>query len=435
MRSRVFIVVAIFLLVSFIAFGVSPLAALAAEKDVEIVVGTHRDFTGPIAAVSVPSWKAFDWYLQWAAENDPIPGVKVKIIWEDTGYSAERYLPAYKRFKEAGSVIQIHTSSTANSVLGELHRADKIPAITPGCGYTYGFFPKDIKTKGPSYLFFDRPPYADAFAGGAMHILKKWKEAGFKDKPKAAFTGWDAPYPRGPIELATPYLADQGFEMLPPQIYPVTSTDLTSQAMALKRAGANLIMSNVTEKFFAMLLKDARRAGIELGLGPGKAVIMSGSEGINPDVLKMAGEAAEGSWGVNSYPSFEQEDLKGVKLIKELQMKNQGKIEPHSNYMMGTAWAQILWKALKDTANKYGKDKITSKNVYQVLTEIKDYDMLGVTPNFTFGPDERRPYKKYHVQMVKNGKWVNLTPDRIDLPWLTPDWEEAGLPGVKVKTQ
>lgn len=103
--------------------------------------------------------------------------------------------------------------------------------------------------------------------------------------------------------------------------------------------------------------------------------------------------------------------------------------------MMGISWAQILWKALKDTAKRYGKDKITSQNIYQVLTEIKDYDMLGVTPNITYGPNERRPFKKYHVQMVKDGKWMNLTPERIELPWLTPDWEEAGLPGVKVKTQ
>lgn len=423
------------LVISCLVIGFAPALTQGADKDVEVVIGTHRDFTGPIAAVSVPLWKAFDWYKEWLEANDPIPGVKVKVLWEDTGYSAERYLPAYKRFKEAGSILQIHTSSTANSVLGELHRADKIPAITPGCGYTYGFFPKEIKAKGPSYLFFDRPPYADAFAGGAMHFLKKWKEAGHKEKPKAVFIGWDAPYPRGPIELATPYLIEQGFEMLQPQIYPVTATDLTSQCMALKKAGANLIMSNVTEKFISMLLKDARRAGMEFGLGPNKAVIMGGNEAVNPDVLKMAGDAAEGSWGVSSYPSFAQTELKGMKLVKELQMKHLGRIEEHSNYFMGMSYPHVIWKILKDTVKKYGKEHITAGNIYKSLTELKDYDMWGFTPNWTYGPDERRPFKKYHVLAVKGGKWIDMTPELIDLPWLTPDWEEAGLPGVKVKSK
>ena len=128
------------------------------EKVVEVTVGSMRDYTGPIAAVATALWYGYDWYRQWLEQNDPIPGVKVKDIWEDTQYSAERYLPAYKKFKDAGAVLMINTSSTANSVLGELHRADKIPALTPGCGYVYGYFPQDIKGKGPSYLFYDRHP-------------------------------------------------------------------------------------------------------------------------------------------------------------------------------------------------------------------------------------------------------------------------------------
>ena len=134
--------------VLFLAGGISYGQKATPEKDVEVVVGTHRDFTGPISAVVVPIWKAFDWHLAWLEQNDPIPGVNVKTLWEDTAYSAERFLPTYKKFKHAGAVIQIHTSSTANSVLGELHRMDKIPALTPGCGYLYGYFPKKIKKKG-----------------------------------------------------------------------------------------------------------------------------------------------------------------------------------------------------------------------------------------------------------------------------------------------
>ena len=125
-------------------------ATSAKENEVEVLVGTFRDFTGPTSSAANKIWKIFDWHLAWLEQNDPIKGVKVKILWEDTAYSAERFVPAYKRFKAAGAVVMIHCSSTANSVLGELHREDKIPAITPGCGYPYGFFPRNVKKKGPS---------------------------------------------------------------------------------------------------------------------------------------------------------------------------------------------------------------------------------------------------------------------------------------------
>ena len=405
----------------------------ALAQETEVVIGTHRDFTGPIAGPALRIWRAFDWHTEWLQKNDPIPGVKLKVIWEDTAYSAERYLPAYKRFKDAGAVLMINTSSTANSVLGELHRSDKIPCITPGCGYIYGFFPKDIKEKGPSYLFYDRPPYSDGFAGGAMYFLNQWKKAGHKGKPKAAFTGWDSPYPRGPIELDTPYLTEQGFEMLPPEIYAVTSTDLRSQAMSMKRAEANLIMSNVTEKFFAMLCKDAKRAGVKYGIGPDKTIILGGSEAPNMDVIKMAGGAAEGVWAVDSFSDFDRDDLKGIKLMKELQMEHMKKIEPHANYLMGMQYSTLIWGIFKKVIEKYGKGNITSANIYTVLTELKNFDMMGIAPNFSYGPYERRPFKRYLVHQAKKGKWVTVTPNYIELPQLLPKWEEAGLPGIKVQ--
>jgi hypothetical protein len=59
--------------------------------------------------------------------------------------------------------------------------------------------------------------------------------------------------------------------------------------------------------------------------------------------------------------------------------------------------------------------------------------MAGIAPNFTYGPYERRPFKKYLVHEAKKGKWVTITPEYIELPQLLPKWEEIGLPGIKVK--
>jgi len=434
MKKGLLLSMTVLLVASMVIVACSPKPEPAATpaKVVDVVVGTQRDVTGPVAAVVTATWNAFDWYLKWLQQNDPIPGVNVKIVWEDTAYSADRYLPAYKNFKQAGAVLMIHTSSTATSLLGELNREDKIPAICRGLGYLNGFFPTDIKGKGPSYLFFDDPPYADSFATGAMYFMKQWKDGGYKGKPKAVFTGWDAPYPKGPIAMATPYLREQGFEMLTPEIYAPTTPDLSSQCQKLKNAGANLIMSNVTEKFFSLLLKDAQRAGMNVGIGPDKVTIIGGSETQNATVLNMAGAAAEGCWSISSLPNFDRDDLKGIKITKDLQTQNLGKIDPSPNYLMGVAYAHLVWGVVRKTADKYGRENITSDNIYKTLTELKNYDMMGLHPSFTYGPYERRPIKKYFIHAVNGGKWTTLTPNYVDLIWLIPNSEEAGLPGYKV---
>jgi branched-chain amino acid transport system substrate-binding protein len=405
----------------------APSMALA-QKPVEVTIAHFADLTGPIASAAVPLDHGLRDYLHWAQEegNDPIPGLKVNLVWEDTAYSADRYVPTYKKFKDAGAVLLINESSTANSVLGELVRADRIPMISPGTGYMPGFFPRDISRKGSSYIFFDRPPYPDFFAAIATHFLGQWKASGSQGKPKAMFITWDTPYGRGPVELGTVWAESVGFEMLPPQLFPSGTTDLTQQLLKAKELGANFIYMNSLEGHFSMLVKGARRLGMPFGVGPGKVMFAGGSECHNDDLLRLAGEAAEGVWAVSSYPNWD-EDLKAVKWAKEVQTRNRGKVDPRGNYFMGFSFSRLAWETLKQTAKKYGPDKVNRENITRTLMEIRGLDMWGAAPAFTYGPNERRPFRAMNVHAVKGGKWVRLA--TVETPWITPPAEEAALPG------
>lgn len=404
-----------------------PTVALA-QKPVEVTIAHFADLTGPIASAAVPLDHGLRDYLRWAQEegNDPIPGLKVNLVWEDTAYSADRYVPTYKKFKDAGAVLLINESSTANSVLGELVRADRIPMISPGTGYIPGFFPRDISQKGSSYIFFDRPPYPDFFGAIATHFLGQWKASGSPGKPKAMFITWDTPYGRGPVELGTVWAESVGFEMLPPQLFPSGTTDLTQQLLKAQELGANFIYMNSLEGHFSMLLKGARRLGMPFGVGPGKVMFGGGSECHNDDLLRLAGEAAEGVWAVSSYPNWD-EDLKAVKWAKEVQTRNRGKVEPRGNYFMGFSFSRLAWETLKQAAKKYGPDKVNRENITRTLMEIRGLDMWGAAPAFTYGPNERRPFRAMNVHAVKGGKWVRLA--TVETPWITPPAEESGLPG------
>ncbi len=404
-------------------------AVASAQKVTEVTIAHFADLTGPIAGAAVAIDRGLRDYLRWAQEerNDVIPGLKVNFVWEDTAYSADRYVPTYKKFKDAGAVLLINESSTANSVLGELVRADKIPMISPGTGYIPGFFPKDVARKGPSYIFFDRPPYPDFFAAIAMQFMAEWKKGGFPGKPKAMFITWDTPYGRGPVELGTLWAPSAGFEMLPAQLYPSGTTDLTQQLLKAQELGANLIYMNSVEGHFAMLLKGARRLTMPIGIGPGKVMLASGSESHSDDLLRLAASEAEGVWAVSSYPDWNEDGVKAVKWAKEVQKKYHGDVDSRGNYFMGFTFGRLAWETLKQTAKKYGPDKVTRETITRTLVETHNLDMWGATPAFTYGPNERRPFRAMVLHIVKGGHWTRLT--TVDTPWIVAPGEETGLPG------
>lgn len=410
-----------------VLLAAAPTAA-SAQKPIEVSIAHFADLTGPIATAAVAIDRGLRDYLRWAQDdrNDPIPGLKVNLVWEDTAYSADRYVPAYKKFKDDGAVLFINESSTANSVLGELVRADRVPMISPGTGYIPGFFPRDVARKGPSYIFFDRPPYPDFFAAVATHFLTQWKAGGFPGKPKAMFITWDTPYGRGPVELGTLWAQSAGFDMLPAQLYPSGTTDLTQQLLKAQELGANLIYMNSVEGHFAMLVKGARRLNMPFGIGPGKVLPVGGSESHNDDLLRLAADAAEGVWAVSSYPDWD-EDVKGVKWAKEVQTRYHGNVDARGNYFMGFTFGRLAWETLKRTAKTYGPDRVTRENITRTLTEIRGLDMWGAAPAFSYGANERRPFRAMQVHAVKNGHWVRIA--TVETPWIVAPTEETGLPG------
>lgn len=88
----------------------------------EIKWGCYTDLTGPIAVTSNNAWDAFQAYHEWMKKFDPIPGITIKLIWQDTGYSAPKYLSAFKKFKSNGMSIAYSMSSTASVTIGPLHK-------------------------------------------------------------------------------------------------------------------------------------------------------------------------------------------------------------------------------------------------------------------------------------------------------------------------
>ena len=100
------------------------------EARKEVVIGFMGDFTGPAAATCVELYKGMTDYFTMVEEDDPIPGVKVKIITYDTRMDYARGTSGYVWLKGKGADIFFNFNPIFQEMLMDKHQKEKIPSFT-----------------------------------------------------------------------------------------------------------------------------------------------------------------------------------------------------------------------------------------------------------------------------------------------------------------
>ncbi|MFH1115744.1 MAG: ABC transporter substrate-binding protein [Pseudomonadota bacterium] len=398
---------ALFMIVAVVCLVISSVGTTAWSKDKETKLGVFGDVTGPIAFTGQQFWKGYSDYFRWVKEHDPIEGVSVDILMEDTGYDPKRYLPVLKKFEAAGISAGYIMGTNGTATMNDELRRLKIPCVSEGSG-----FPPAIEP--PGYIFLLRPLYPDVFAAACIHFMEEWKKAGHKEKPKVMTITWDVPYGTAHLELGNPWAKKYGFEVLPTQLFAGQPNDLSTQLLRAKSMGADLVFSNILEGQFAVLLKDAKRLGLQ-----GKIQFAGGSECRGAEVIKLAGDAANGAWSVSHFVDWSETDNKGIQLGLKMQKEFRGGVDYQTQYLMGVIPARITAEAMRYAAKNYGADKVDSAGIYKALTTMGKIDMLGLTADVAYSPTERRPFKQLNISKCADGKWVREKYG-IEVPWLKP---------------
>ncbi|MEJ2723747.1 MAG: ABC transporter substrate-binding protein [Deltaproteobacteria bacterium] len=388
-----------------VLFALSATLSPAMAKEVKL--GVFGDVTGPIAFTAQQFWKGYTDYFKWIEKYDPIPGTSIKILMEDTGYNPKRYMPVLKKFTAEGISAGYIMGTMGTMTMEKELRKLKIPCVSEGSGY-----PPAIKP--PGYVFLLRPLYPDFLATAGIHFMDVWKKAGHTEKPKLIEITWDVPYGRGCIELGEPWAQEYGFEVLPYQLFSGQPNDLSTQLLRAKKLGADLVYSNHLEGHQAVLLKDARRLGLQ-----GKMQFCGGSECRGSEIIKLAGDAVEGAWSVSHFVDWSATEVEGIQLCMKMQKELRGELDYQTQYIMGVIPARITAEAIRYAAKTHGPENVNNQTIYEALTTGPQIDMLGLTANVKYGPMERRPYKYMHVSKCENGRWVEEK-YFIEVPWLKP---------------
>jgi len=369
------------------------------EGDV-IKIGSLVDMTGVLSDTQGIHWGAVDYWRYVNDEKGGINGIPVKVEWGDFSYEVPKAISIYKRLRESGIVaVNVITSSGAGVALNDFFERDQIPAFGHGSAVSI--------IDPPRWQYFNRPSYEDTSCAMADYIMENWKE---QQPPKLAYVTWDNEFGRAPIN-AQPYIEKKGIQIIATEFVPTAIVDVTPQLQKVVDADADIIVSNLAFTPAIALFKNAERIDI---LDEAQWWLIGGSQGNEGLGYKLGGELLQYMMFPDWHCSFE-EDIPGVKLMKEVQTKYRGQVEyVDGGYVNGFVDAILLETCIKRVLDK--GNPVTGANIKSEIDKLKlSSDELGgicYEEDFTKWPDTRRGCMWYRVAtFTKDGKKVHVMPE------------------------
>jgi len=382
-----------------------------------IKIGSLNDMTGATSDVGKDFALGIAEAIHYINDTGGINGKKIKLYQFDYGYRIPEALTKYSLFKRLKCAAILGWGTGDTEALAPTVARDKIPYVS--ASYS-GHLCNPEKT--PYNLFFSTDYSTQARGLITAWYDKKWpnKPDYGKRKPKIALCYMFAsPYSSSSIKAAKDHAKMLGFEMGPQQDVSLFAIDTKSQILALKEFKPDVLLVTNTVMSVAAVLRDA----YALGLKTDKLLL---NWGLDENLPKLAGKAAEGAIGCAPWAFFGQNVPLMDKVVEYAQKYNPGiPLEKRTIHtVQGWANALGLAEALR-RADKAGD--LSGEGILKYGFEtMRDYDFgLGVAPA-TFTATDHRSQSEAKIYEYKNGKFTLL--DSIDLKKRWPEkWANEWL--------
>jgi hypothetical protein len=240
----------VLVLLATLSFG----CAKKAEEKATIVIGLLTDMTGPASSLLVVGESAYYDAVSYANEEDPIPGVVIKIISFDTKYDPARDIPGYYWLKERGAHIVYSGIPTVGDTLKEQAGRDKFPIVSSS--------PSQYQLEPPGWVLGLTPPVSWVMKGFLQWISEEhWDYQAEGRKPKIGAVGWEEPYHVDVTRAIREYCSEHEdeFDYIAGPIVPMGTVTWSGEIETLKDADYIYIPS--TGLGTATFAKDYRDRG------------------------------------------------------------------------------------------------------------------------------------------------------------------------------
>ena len=368
--------------------------------DTEIVIGLTMPLSGPAAAWS-NTGVAMEAWTRYLNDHGGIHGRKLKVVMKDDGYNPGRAVANLEEMKEQVFMSVGLLGSAILQASKDKVAEFKLPTINP-----YGnpaIWAKQPKEK-LRYVFVAYTNYHDEGDFLVSHAVNK-----LGAKKVAVFYQNDE-YGKGGLEGVNRGIKGLGGKgnLTASVPYELTDRELGTHALKLKDSGADTVILYPTITHGINIVKEMAKVGYR------QQLVSSFPLGDYQIMYRNLGELWEGAHFNALNAAALAGDSAGKKIV-DILTKYEGKLVGKENTALAGATAIIL--ALEGL-KKAGRN-LTRESYVEAMETVKNFDIMGLTPPVTFGPNRRHGLNAVRMlRAVKaaDNSYVEVVPAQIFQP-------------------
>jgi branched-chain amino acid transport system substrate-binding protein len=373
-------------------------------------LGFSGAITGTTSDVGVPYSKAIEDYMRYVNDEKLLGKDKVLCFIRDDNYKTENTKRNFEDFLDEGIVLYLNYATGSTLALGKDFDEEKIPTISAS------FHAGNLDRS--NYVFLPIVSYSSQAIALGEYVANHHKGG----TPKVAMFLHPSAFGRGPVEdLKKAISAGLNLDIVEIVEH---GKDLDNTAMLTRWQNKKVryVISQTVQPPVATMLKSAQSLGLiakTYGEG-GKLTFLGLHYAGGPDLVALAGSAAEGFFWTTSYKLMTEKgagtDATSYKLMTEkgagtdaqvALAKRYGRDEKTANsqnYTNGLQVAQIAVEVIR-RAKSRGK-KITRKALYEELLAMNGhnafYSLTTVGP-ITYSKTDRQGVDMLQLYRCQEG--------------------------------
>ena len=325
----------------------------------EVQYGWIWDFTGRAASAVTQTYDGFRDYIRMVSEEDPIPGINIKLLIYDTQSDVSKVPIGYEWMKNAGADI-LSAAPQDTELLRSRFESDQIPF--------YALSNLESMTDCQLLTTLYGPPQLQLEVQ-LEWIAKNW--TGYPTKPRIGFIGLTgvAFYvsQEATVREWTADHADQ-FEWLGSEMVPSTTSSWATEVLRFKNA--DFIFASMSGPPLASLVKEARARGFAgKFMGPSETYFsfyMLLRSAMSPDQLNNIVAGTYTPWWTDASPFMTE--------VEEYYRKYHGSgkldsIQKGTGQFNGWAAGMIFVDAVRRAAKEVGAEKVDGLAIHKALQE------------------------------------------------------------------
>jgi len=359
-------------------------------------IASSLAITGPTSDVGSPYAKGIEDYCKYVNDEKLLGDDKLECIVRDDGYKTENTKRNFEDFLDEGIVFYLNYSTGSTMALRKDFDEEKIPTLPAS------FHAGNLVDS--TYVFLPISSYSSQAVGLAEYVVAHYKGSG---KPKVAMFIHPSAFGRASRDdVKKAIAAGLGIELIEIVEH---GKDLDNTAM-LKRfqsKGVQFVISHTVQPPVATMLKGAQSLGmLATSFGEaGKITFLGAHYAGGPDLIGLAGSAAENYYWTTSYKLM---TAKGPGTDAQLALaKRYGRDEGvamSQNYTNGIMVTQVAVETMR-RAKARGK-KVTRASLYDEMISMNGYNAyypLTTVGPVTFSKTDREGVDTLQLYLAKDG--------------------------------